>query len=85
MNKRITFVKNERGIKVVHLDGKPLNGWLQGFYNNRILIYFEQTDELLIETVNDVIYREFMVKEIDKGWSTNTQIWIEWTIPNNPN
>lgn len=84
MQKRITFVENERGIKIVHLDGKPFNGSLQGFYNNRILIYFDYKDQSMVDEINKTIYSEFMVKEVMKGDSTKEQFWIEWTINHNP-
>jgi hypothetical protein len=80
MSNLITFVKNERGVNIVHFDGIPLNGSLHGFNNNRILIYFDRNNSVLSDDILKYIHKEFTVIDVQIGESTKTQYWIEWVI-----
>jgi hypothetical protein len=80
MDKLITFVKNERNTDIVHFDGVPLNGSLQGWHNNEVVIYFDYKKQEMLDDISKAIHNEYTVTHVEKGESTKDQFWICWTI-----
>lgn len=80
MDKLITFVKNDYNRDIVHFDGIPLNGCLQGWHNNEVLIYFDYNRQEMLDDISKAIHNEFTVTQVEKGESTKSQFWIRWII-----
>jgi hypothetical protein len=76
---RITFEPSDwnENLKIVYIDGKPLNGAFRG---NTITIYFDANDQSSKENINNIIRNEFDVSSQTQGWSTKNQSWIEWKL-----
>ena len=76
---RITFEPSDwnEHLKIVYIDGKPLNGAFRG---NTITIYFDANDQSSEENINNIIRNEFDVSSQKQGWSTKNQFWIEWKL-----
>jgi hypothetical protein len=76
---RITFKPSDwnESLKIVYIDGKPLNG---SFSGNSIIIYFDANDQSSEDNIDAIIRDEFNVSSKTQGWSTESQFWVEWKL-----
>ena len=82
-NKRISFKPStwNKFIKIVHIDGEPLNGvYRDGFGESSIIIYFDYNNQSALKEISNIIQSEFNVISTKTGESTKEQFWVEWKI-----